>query len=603
VNTSPPTAPGSRLRAAAIILLVTGIAFLWLGATRDSPRVHLDTARDWLLARDRLAGGCPSWGPVASVLDLRQGTLWLRVLAAGLAVGLDSTALQRCLEALQALGAGLLAWGAWRLGRRSLTAALLAGVYVVFLRAIEPGDQLWNPAVAHPGAAVFAVGWLGLAAGGGLGLAVLAGAGAAVAVLGHVLGLIVLPLLALGLALGRSRPIVSLATGFATFAGLVLLDSWDAAILDARALAANGYGALLLSATVAGAAGGLALRRRWLGLAEGLRLGLFLGLALVVATLAPAVIPGLVQVAEGSRFAYLLPAFAALALALGGDALSRRLPTAARRAAVAVVLALALGGGRAAWHSRDHAGPDALWRLPELERLAADLYGRGATFAELFRRVQGPWDTYVVGTLAGLDPSPLPSDDDHGPGHGLLVLRLAKAAVPATLPAGWRRVDVSHDYAALLRDAPGGVAADDLVRCSPAPDGLARCARFERRWRAAREHPPEFADRQYPRVATDADCTRAAPATTWSLALEPADRPRLVRLAASRWEGCAWRLDGATSADGLEARLEPTPAPRRVVVATVETAPHPARCAPPPLIVGPADDPVILAFLEAPCPP
>lgn len=590
MSTSIPIAAWPRLRAATAVLLVAGVAFSYLATTRDAPRVHLDTARDWLLARDCLAGPCPSWGPVASVLELRQGALWLRLVTAGLGLGLDATALQLCLEALQALGAGLLAWGAWHLGRRSPTAALLSVVYVVALRAIEPGDQLWNPAIAHPGAALFAVGWLALATGGGLGFAVLAGAGAALAVLGHVLGLILLPLLALGLALGRPRPAVALAVGFATFAGLVLLDSWDAAILDARTLATNGYGAVLLLATAAALGGGLAVRRRWSRLSAGRRLGVLLGLALLLATLAPLVIPGIVRVAEGSRFAFLLPPFAALALALGGDALLRHHPPRRRAVGVAVALGVSLGIGHATWQSHDHGGAEALWRLPELERLAADLYGRGATYAELYRRIQGPWDTYVVGTLAGLDPSPTPGAEDHGPRHGLLVLRLARSAVPSPLPAGWRRVDVSERYAALLRDVPGGVAPDALLRCSPAADGQTACASFDRRWREAAGEAPSFATRQYPRVAADRECFEPAPSASWSLALEPADTPRLARLASPRWEGAAWRVDDSSE-------------PRRVVVVTEGAAPHPARCAPPPLIVGPADDPVIRAFLEEPCAP
>jgi hypothetical protein len=602
---APALHPGSKaLGATAVVLAVSVVAFGWLLATCDPPRVHLDTSRDLLMANDCLRGECPSWGTVASTLGLRQGTLWIRVLAWGQAAGLDASGLQRLLVALQALGAGALAWGALRLGAQPWRAATLTVVYVALLRTIESGDLLWNPIVAHPGAAVFAVGWLGLAAGGGLGFALLAGLGAALAILGHVLGLVLLPLLAFGLTLGRAHPLAALAAASGVLAGGVLLDSYDAVLVNARAFSNAGLAAPMAGAVIAAFLVGLPLRRRWLATSVGWRATFALGLALALAGLAPALIPRYMGVAEGGRFAYLLPPFAALAVGLWADALLEklRLPRLAGGLLTLLAVAAVLGHAGQAWRSEDHGGPRAVWRLPEVERLAADLYGRGATYAELFRRVQGPWDTDLVSTFAALDPTPAPVDDDRGPLHGLLILRVARSAVPSELPDGWRALDVSPGYVALLRESTGGLGSKGLEVTWSAPGEAPRTAVFERRWKEATDRPRFFVDRFYPHAAPDAVCHDggASPAR-WTLPLEPAGGPRQARLLDAGWAGCAWTLLSTTG--------EPAPggvlalaADQSAVHAAVEPKSSWCRtcCSPPPLLVAPADDPVVAAWLRDP---
>jgi hypothetical protein len=98
-------------------------------------------------------------------------------------------------------------------------------------------------------------------------------------------------------------------------------------------------------------------------------------------------------------------------------------------------------------------------------------------------------------------------------------------------------------------------------------------------------------------VTTDSKCAQGTSTARWSLPLEAASVTRRVRLVAPRWEGVAWKLVGASTPAGLERLVEPAEETGRVEVETAGAAPHPARCSPPPILVGPADDPVVRAFL------
>jgi hypothetical protein len=594
--------PGRRSTGAIVFAVASVAAFAYLTATLDPPVTHLDTARDWLSARDCNRGDCPSWGPTASVLGLRQGALWIRVLAWGLGHDLDAMGLQRLLVALQALGAGALAWATARAGRTGWPAGLLVLVYVLGLRSVEPGDLLWNPALAHPGVALLAAGALGLATGGGLICALLAGLGAALAVLGHVLGLVLLPVLAWSLATARTRPLASLALGGVAFAGPVLLDSWQAVVANASALAAAGLAWAPPAAAATAAGVGLLLQRRLAAASDRAGVALLVVLALSAGFSAAIALPVALRAAWSPRFLFVLPPFLALAGTLVLDAQLTRLPPTVAFVVGSVAPPAALACGVAMWSSNDHAGPAAPWRLPEAERLAADLYGRGATYADLFRRLQGPWDRYLLGTLAGLDPAPdpVPVTADRAAESALLVLRLARADVPPSLPPGWRRVDVSPGYAALLREGPDGALPDGLELCPGATEAAAPCQGWDRTWRENDRQRPTFFDRLYPRVTPQEVCSLSLPAPTrWTVPLGPSTTPRTAWLPSPRWEGCAWRIAGATDPDGREVTL----GPGRSLRLTLETAPDlgacPAACAPPPLVIAPADDPVARAFRTA----
>ncbi len=627
----------SRARSVALYGALGVVAYAVLAATCDAPRAHLDTARDWLMARDCLAGDCPSVGAGASVLGLKQGALWIRFLATGLGLGLDAQDLQRVLLALQALGAVVVAaavralaaraWPApeparaascWRgeeasprtatappsprlVGARASgagwRAALFSLGYVVLLRALEVGDTLWNPLLAHPGAALFGAGLALVLVGRGALFGALAGLGLALAVLGHVFAISFVPLLVFGALLAPRRPGLALLGASMALALPVGLDSWEALSINAavfveRGLVAPFAGAILLAGVAA-----LTLRRRWRAIPAERRalpaLVALSGVVLAVGLWLPVVLGQTVS----ERYHFLLPPLAASALALGLDRGIGRLPERWRRAAPCAVVGLLLMAAVAAGRRNDHGGPTGVWRLPEVERLGRDLFSRGLGYAELHRRLQGPGSADLVAMLGALDPHALPGPAEAGPDGALLVLRLGRSAVPDPLPPTWRVVDLSDRFVALLREAPPGLLARGLEACHAEP-GAPACVAVELAWREGPE--ARWFDRQYPAALPREECrARTSGARAWRFTVDASAGPVRALLPDPTSAGCRWTFDGG----GTDRVVERAPGLQRVTVSTTLGGACSERCWPPALVVAPADDPVVSAFLaEAPDP-
>ncbi|MFY0533298.1 hypothetical protein [Nannocystis pusilla] len=88
-----------------------------LASFRAHAPVHLDTARDLLIARDCALGGpCPGAGPRSSFGGLMQGTTWSRLLELREHLGWDLAAIERVADLLVACAAALVPLVARRLG-------------------------------------------------------------------------------------------------------------------------------------------------------------------------------------------------------------------------------------------------------------------------------------------------------------------------------------------------------------------------------------------------------------------------------------------------------------------------------------------------------
>lgn len=599
-------ARGSRAREGLLLLVLWGAAWAFLAATCDPPMAHLDTARDGLEARELLAGAGPSTGPGASVPGFVHGLLWIRFVALGLRLGLGVTALQQLVLALQALGAVLVAATAGRLAGGRRTAMLLALSYSVLLRAVDAGDILWNPSLAHPAAALFAFGALATVAGGGPAMALAAGAGAGLALSAHALGLVLVPILAGLLLLAPREPLARLLLGAGAFLAVVSLDSWEGFATNLDALVASGLGAWAAGSLLLAPLAALGLRRAGRSLS-----GVGLGAAaawgttalLALATAAAPRVAGAVDASAG-RYAIFLPPFLAVSLALAASALLERLPlrsdgrrTALAAGAAGLLLVLSL----ASWRSHDGNEAAAPWRWREVERIGEDLYGRGASYASLFRGLRGQGDRSLLAALAALEPEPRDSRRSGDDGMERTVLRFERTWVPMELPSGWREVELGGRFVALLRERREESLPARFEACE-ADEPDAPCLSAERRWEEPEAGPGGLRGRLYPGVRFGSGGGVAGPRrTSWAWKLPPSPTARIAFLVTPEWEGVHWELalDGRKA--GRKVDLPPGDVSRRLVARPVG-APRPGSDAawPPPVVVGEADDPVLRMFLVLP---
>gem|GEM_PF-3048898 len=576
-------------------LVIAAVAYVYLASTCSSPLAHLDTAFEWLSARDCVEGRCPASGPGTSVLGLKHGALWGRLLATGIGVGFDALDFQRVVLLLQGLGAVVVAFAARKLAGGKDRAAVLALCYVVVLRIIERGDILWTPVLAHTGAALFVTGLVLALLGRGPGYVAMAGLGFALASLSHALMLVLLPVLVFGAILAPGRPFANALAVVVTVAVPFVLDSWDTVVSNADFFQRSGLAWPIAAVIMASGASALSLRARWCSTTADrrARLALFGVLAAVLGTgyLAPRYAGSPASV----RYFFCLPPVVALIAALGLERGLARLSVPKAILALRVLAVFVLMAAAAATQ-RDILGfrPES-WLVSEVDALAVDFQRHGVGYAEAFRRVQGPGSRNLIGMLAAVDRHPIPGPVDDGADRTLLVLRFRKHSVPASLPSGWRVVDLRDPFAALVREAPPGLSARALAVCHPDdPDGPA-CVAIDRSWRDSPSG--KWLDRQYPSALPREACGhRTSGRSGWRWTVDASAGSVRVLLPEPEWEGCRWALDGG----GIEVVVPQGPVPHYVTASTTLGGACRDRCWPPSILAAPVDDPVVAAFLADP---
>ncbi len=382
----------------------------WAAATlalclvlRERAPLHLDTARDLLIARECALGThCPQAGPPTSFSGLSQGALWIRALEVRERLGLRLVTVERAMDALLVAAAFVVPLlGRRGLGRRAGPVAF--AMWSVGTRFAVAAPTLWNLSPSPLVLALAAAALLGAAAEGATWRFALAGIALGAAVDLHVAWALLVPFAA-AVAVATARrwwlavPLV-LALPVAFFA----LDAPGAFAIDRAAVAPHAL-AIAVGAVALGALGGAArpllhacapaARAEAIAWAEAVFLVAALG-CLRLATghpvearyLGPLVAPGAILVADRAR-----PLLARLAW--------RRwlaLPRVEATVAVAVLalhLAIVLPLER-----RDHA-----LRLREAETVGAHLYASGVSFADLYRHLRGPHAFDLMALLGALEP-------------------------------------------------------------------------------------------------------------------------------------------------------------------------------------------------------
>ncbi|WP_434426251.1 hypothetical protein [Nannocystis pusilla] len=406
-----------------------------LASFRAHAPVHLDTARDLLIARDcALGGACAGAGPRSSFAGLVQGTTWSRLLELREHLGWDLAAIERVADLLVACAAALVPLVARRLG--APTNALTWALWLPATLLTIGYPRLWNPT---PWPLALVLTFLALLHGartGGAAALIAAAAALALAVDIHVAAGVLVPFGVFAAAATARRPGLVLSAAGAVFVGVLAASSPGAfaenrAILAPHAAAGSAGLALALAAGLAA--------RRWSAEAGPRR-------ARIIAVLAClhylVVLPLLALICgHGLDPRYFAPVVtpAALVVSLG---LSPRFSSRLQLALAGLVVAGHVG----LWAAQRAFDPQ--FRLVEAEAIARELYGRGLAFGDLYRHVRGPRAFDLVSTLAALEPP-----DGRAGGQetrDLLIVRAERAALADPLPSDWRVVALDDTHAAVI---------------------------------------------------------------------------------------------------------------------------------------------------------
>jgi hypothetical protein len=439
------------------------LSFVLLALLVGAPPIHEDTARDLLLARDCVdAGRCAMAGPHASFAGLTQGALWGHLLEVCRTLGLALRGSRYVVLALHAASAALV----YGIPRRMCgwPAGLAAwGLYLAMSSYTSELPILFNSGALPLPLALFYVCLSSLAIDG----EVLASAGAGVA-LGlavdtHVVAAVLVPFFFGVVVAVARRPLV--ATAAAIFAVVVplLVSSPRAVVADATLLAsawAPSAGVLALSLVV-----GLSLRRRAKTARPVTRSRAVLAAACIFST---ALFAG-ARIVTGHglepRYFAVLAAPAAIfvgAWLVQGFRGEPGLEIRIRRTNAVVALAgLTLLGFLMARSARSRRS----WNAFDAEVLARDLYARGWSYPDLFRHLRGPDAGLLVAALAPYGPPPPASRENPKGPTDLLVAKVQRSLLPASVPTEWDVVDLGGSAAAVMRPLVSWIDLSALTLC------------------------------------------------------------------------------------------------------------------------------------------
>lgn len=452
-----PNLLSGPLGAAGTFFLAT---WCLVSTVRIHPAVHLDTARDLLLARDCVFGHeCSGAGPRSSFGGWTQGALWSHVLELRELFGLGLSALEEVAHLALAAAAALLPAMARTLDRRANATTWALWFPTTLITIGYP--TLWNPTLWPLALSVLYLAFFRAVRSGGLLAFAWSGAALAFALDLHASSALLIPFM-LAVVVGvAARPLLAALLAAATGLAVVVTVSpgasaqnWGLVVQHAPWLAL----VLVLAAVVGGGA------RRGLGQrepgarAETIAWALCIYLALVLPALA-------VGTAHPLHARYLAPLVAPAAILLSTRAPSMWIRGVTVVFAVAGYLAFAIGDYML----------NPRFRLPEVEQVAASLYGRGLSFPDLYRHLRGPDAFHLLSTLAALEPLEPPALVASSTSQDLLVIRASRGALPQPVPDGWDVVDLDRSHVAVIVTYTPWIQLDPVEVCREPAGGGRTC--------------------------------------------------------------------------------------------------------------------------------
>lgn len=482
--------------------------WLLLAALMPAATVHSDTTRDLAMARDcAQAGHCATAGATTSLSGLRQGALWLDLLALGRVLALEPGTLHHVLLALHAAVAGVaVAWA-----RRRSAAGWRAAPLLLLASCLAAAPVLWNPMAMLPFATLGTLAALTWLERPGAKAALLAGALLGLAVDTHPIAIVLLfAVLAQGAVRGSARQAALVALAASAVVALVspaALFEDGAALLRRPALAAGLAG-------LAAASGGLAwlLRKRASPATA------------MAATCILALVAGNAVLEHAPSGRYLVPALPPLALAMALLAPTSRWLEVLFVSMVALVIGVRMHVVGGHWQ----------WTYADAHRVAEEASKSGIAWPDLLFRVHGP-DARRLAVAASLW---LPADGTttaDTPDFTLLPASPQPGSRwqplgPQALRVARQRLDLAHAEICVSAHKPGREHGNsrDCVPLRPAV--------------AAVRSAYLFADRTEP-LAWGADSAPAA--MELRIPVRPGS-PRVVQVLGARTAPCPWQgLAGA----------------------------------------------------------
>jgi hypothetical protein len=463
--------------APAHAVLLLALSMLLLAWLVGAPPLHEDTARDLLLARDCVEQGrCAMSGPQASFDGLVQGALWDHLLEACRASGLGLHGVRYVVLMLEAVSA-VLVWATpgplcdWRSGLAAWALYLAASTYCIEL------PVLYNSAALLLPLALFYVCALSLASDGELVSTAAAGAALGLSVDTHMVAAILVPFfLGLVLAVAKRPAVAAALAAFAVILPLIV-SSWGAIARDVVLLTASWVPCAGLLATVL--LSGLALRRRARNAPPLARSRAVLVAACVYALPVLAIAGAVTKHPLAPRY-FVVVAMPAAILAgtllteAFGNTSSFGFPTRRANAIVALIGLLLL-----AFVTRPNRSSRGGWNAFDAEVLAREIYGRGWTYADVFRHLRGSNAELLVAALAPYGPAPTGARAKSPIHDDLLVAKVLRSRLPATVPKEWRIVDLGDSAVAITRSLPSSIDVAAVEICDSRPNESVRCQRVD----------------------------------------------------------------------------------------------------------------------------
>ncbi len=412
--------------------------WILVSAARVHATIHLDTARDLLIARDCVVGvTCSGAGPRASFGGWTQGALWSHVLELRELLGLGLGALEEVSHLALAAAAALVPLAARSLDRTP--SALTWAMWFPASLASIAYPTLWNPTLLPLALCCFCVAFFHAARARNSVAFAAAAAALAISIGLHVACALLVPLLFAAAVACAARPLVALTAAATIMVGVLAVSSPGAFAANWPLVAAQGP--LVALVLAAGVAAGATVRRPLSARDGGARAdavahGLCIYLVCVVPLLA-------VMADHALQLRYLAPLVTPAAILLSTRAGGGRPPRAWVRAASVVVVLI----GYITFAITERI-LNPSFRLIEVERVADAIYGRGVSYGYLYRHLRGPEAVRLLGTLAALEPlGPPPQATDE---RDLLVLRVERRDLPPDVPPDWTVVELDGSHVVVV---------------------------------------------------------------------------------------------------------------------------------------------------------